>query len=517
MRIFIKGLAPKWQLSASQLIRLFFTSAELEFASEEAEETDADLSVYVRILAPANESIKAQVTLKDLSNGQTLIREHSGSPDELEDDAIGMKDPVKPIVFVALLQALQDYTGKVQPWGILTGIRPTKLFHRGKLAGQSDDQIRQELERRYMIRKDKLDLMQTIVARQLKALPDLYRLKHEVSIYIGIPFCPTKCAYCTFPAYAIGSARSSVDGFLTGLYYEMEQVGEWLKQNGIGITTIYFGGGTPTSISADQMDQLYTHMRKVFPRLERVREITVEAGRPDTITREKLEVIRRHGIDRISINPQSYIQETLRTIGRHHTVEETVEKFWLAREMGLDNINMDLIIGLPGEGVKEFQYTLQRTAELMPESLTIHTLSFKRASEMTRNKTSYDVADTREVEAMVEMASQWTKVHGYNPYYLYRQKNILGNLENVGYAQPGKESLYNVIIMEEMQTIIGLGSGAASKWVDPESGKITRFANPKDPYSYNATFKKCTEAKIAQLERLYGSLSHMDESLSRVK
>ena len=276
-----------------------------------------------------------------------------------------------------------------------------------------------------MIRKDKLDLMQTIVARQLKALPDLYRLKHEVSIYIGIPFCPTKCADRTFPAYAIGSARSSVDGFLTGLYYEMEKVGEWLKQNGIGITTIYFGGGTPTSISADQMDQLYTHMRKVFPRLERVREITVEAGRPDTITREKLEVIRRHGIDRISINPQSYIQETLRTIGRHHTVEETVEKFWWLREMGLDNINMDLIIGLPGEGVKEFQYTLQRTAELMPESLTIHTLSFKRASEMTRNKTSYDVADTREVEAMVEMASQWTKVHGYNPYYLYRQKNIL--------------------------------------------------------------------------------------------
>ncbi len=213
--------------------------------------------------------------------------------------------------------------------------------------------------------------------------------------------------------------------------------------------------------------------------------------------------MKKWNIDRISINPQSYIQETLKAIGRHHTVEETVEKFHLAREMGMSNINMDLIIGLPGEGRKEFSHTLNETEKLMPESLTVHTLSFKRASEMTQNREKYKVADRSEVEGMMEQAERWTMNHGYVPYYLYRQKNILGNLENVGYSIPGNESIYNIMIMEEMQTIIGLGCGASSKFINPIDGEITHFANPKDPKSYNESFKDYTDKKLNILKQIF--------------
>lgn len=283
----------------------------------------------------------------------------------------------------------------------------------------------------------------------------------------------------------------------------MRQIGAWLKEHDVPITTIYFGGGTPTSITAEEMDMLYEEMYESFPSMERVREVTVEAGRPDTITPEKLDVLKKWGIDRISINPQSYIQETLKAIGRHHTVEETIEKFKLAREMGMNNINMDLIIGLPGEGLHEFEFTLNETQKLNPESLTVHTLSFKRASEMTQNREKYKVATREEITQMMQRATDWTKKFGYVPYYLYRQKNILGNLENIGYAHPGKESIYNIMIMEEVQSIIGLGCGASSKWVHPETGKISRFANPKEPKAYNEGFEKYTEAKIEALNQLF--------------
>ncbi|WP_317948159.1 radical SAM protein, partial [Rossellomorea marisflavi] len=224
---------------------------------------------------------------------------------------------------------------------------------------------------------------------------------------------------------------------------------------------------------------------------------------PDTITPDKLKVLNKWNIDRISINPQSYTQETLKAIGRHHTVEETIDKFHLAREMGMNNINMDLIIGLPGEELPELQHSLDETEKLMPESLTVHTLSFKRASEMTKNKDKYKVADRHEIGRMMSLAEEWTSAHGYEPYYLYRQKNILGNLENVGYALPGQDSIYNIMIMEEVQTIIGIGCGAASKFIDPETGKITHFANPKEPNAYNLTFKEYTDKKIDILDGLF--------------
>lgn len=402
-----------------------------------------------------------------------------------------------------LLDVLEQYTGMKQAWGILTGIRPTKLYHKMRKSGMSDEEIATTLREDFSISDEKIELMQTIVTRQLATIADLDRIQEEVSIYIGIPFCPTKCAYCTFPAYAIRHHRKKghVMGFLDALHYELEQVGNWLTAHNKKITSVYWGGGTPTSIEADEMDALYQTFNDYFPHLTTIREVTVEAGRPDTITPEKLAVLRKWDMDRISVNPQSYTNETLKAIGRHHSVEETIEKFWLAREEGMNNINMDLIIGLPNEGIEEFEHSLLESEKMQPESLTVHTLSFKRASEMTQNKDKYRVADRATVEEMMHMAERWTKRNQYEPYYLYRQKNILGNLENVGYSKQGEESIYNIVIMEEVQTIIGIGCGASSKLVDA-NGRITQFHNAKDPAAYAMTVKADTEKKLALLTQL---------------
>ncbi|WP_066316735.1 coproporphyrinogen III oxidase [Bacillus sp. FJAT-29814] len=496
MKISIIGLEDERFNRPLQLIaNLFFEESQIL----SADATDADLLIKFDLKVDEKISVTAELTANE---GKAVSADYQTELN-LTDSEKERFTQIKNAVSHVYLTVLQDWTGMTQKWGILTGVRPTKLLHKKLQEGIPLVTAHRQLKDDYLITDEKIKLMQQIIDRQLAVVPDLYSLRREVSIYIGIPFCPTKCAYCTFPAYAINGRQGSVDSFLGGLHYEMRKIGQWLKEKGVRITTVYYGGGTPTSITAEEMDMLYEEMYQSFPDVNKIREITVEAGRPDTITPEKLEVLKKWKIDRISINPQSYTQETLKAIGRHHTVTETIEKYHLAREMGMNNINMDLIIGLPGEGMEEFTHSLAETEKLMPESLTVHTLSFKRASEMTKNKKKYKVADRAEVENMMESAQNWTAEHGYVPYYLYRQKNILGNLENVGYSLPNQESIYNIMIMEEQQTIIGLGCGASSKFIDPLTGKITHFANPKDPKSYNDGFEAYTDEKIKILEELF--------------
>jgi oxygen-independent coproporphyrinogen III oxidase len=503
LKISILGLDDERFNRMLQLIgNLFFEETVILKVKDEA----ADLIINFSLVE--NDIINVSADYKD-QDGNSFTESYEKEFLQSQSEKEKFKQ-IKNAVAHVYLKLLQNWTGIIQKWGILTGIRPTKLLHRKVQEGIPQEIAHQQLKDDYLITDEKINLMQQIVDRQLAIVPDLYSLQKEVSIYIGIPFCPTKCAYCTFPAYAINGRQGSVDSFLGGLHYEIKKIGEWLKAKGVRITTVYYGGGTPTSITAEEMDMLYEEMYASFPEVEKIREITVEAGRPDTITPEKLEVLKKWKIDRISINPQSYTQETLKAIGRHHTVTETIDKYHLAREMGMNNINMDLIIGLPGEGIAEFTHSLAETEKLMPESLTVHTLSFKRASEMTKNKDKYKVAGREEVEQMMNLATEWTDSHGYVPYYLYRQKNILGNLENVGYAFPSQESIYNIMIMEEQQTIIGLGCGAASKFIDQETGKITQFANPKDPKTYNESFEAYTEEKIKILDEIFsekGSLA----------
>lgn len=496
MHIHINGLEDERFRRPLQLIaNLFFEESTITLEKE-----PGSPDIFIDFQLTVDKKVLVKATLRD-GNGQTHVANYEKNviPNATEKEYF---KNIKNAVSHVYLTVLQDWTGMVQKWGILTGIRPTKLLHKYLQEGLTKEKAHQKLKADYLITDEKIQLMQNIVDRQLAVVPDLYNLQKEVSIYIGIPFCPTKCAYCTFPAYAINGRQGSVNSFLGGLHYEMRKTGQWLKDNDVKITTVYYGGGTPTSITAEEMDMLYEEMYTSFPDVKNIREVTVEAGRPDTITPEKLEVLKKWNIDRISVNPQSYTQETLKAIGRHHTVDETIEKFKLAREMGMNNINMDLIIGLPGEGVPEFAHSLYETEKLMPESLTIHTLSFKRASEMTKNKQKYKVAGRDEIVEMMNLGEKWTKDHNYSPYYLYRQKNILGNLENVGYSLPDQESIYNIMIMEEQQTIIGLGCGAASKFIDRD-GKITHFANPKDPKTYNDSFEEYTDKKIKILDELF--------------
>ncbi|WP_175988208.1 coproporphyrinogen III oxidase [Bacillus sp. Marseille-Q1617] len=497
MNVLITGVEDdRFERPLRLIANLFFEETTIHFGECE----EFDLKVHIDI--KTDERIEAKAVLTDPESEKEFHSEYSRDWQPFETDKERFRQ-VKTALSHVYLNVLQELTGIRQKWGILTGIRPTKLIHKQNQLGKPKEEVHEKLKEEYLIMEEKIQLMQNIVDRQLSVVPDLYEVHNEVSIYIGIPFCPTKCAYCTFPAYAILGKQGRVDSFLAGLHYEIQEMGRWLKEKGIKITTIYYGGGTPTSITAEEMDALYDEMYRSFPDVDKVREVTVEAGRPDTISVEKLEVLNKWNIDRISINPQSYTQETLKAIGRHHTVEETIDKFHLARQMGMNNINMDLIIGLPNEELPELQHSLDETEKLMPESLTVHTLSFKRASEMTKNKEKYRVADRLEIERMMNLAEEWTSEHGYEPYYLYRQKNILGNLENVGYALPGQDSIYNIMIMEEVQTIIGIGCGAASKFIDPKTGKITHFANPKEPNAYNLSFKEYTEKKIKILDELF--------------
>ena len=486
-----------WNRVLNHIANLFYEDSKIVVAAE-----DAELSFRFQHSIDKDYTIRTacELAVDELTYTSNYSIQYDTEGTEKE-QGIRMKRALSHV----MLDVLEQYTGMTQQWGILTGVRPTKLYHKYRKQGMNDEEIYAILKKDFRISDSKIALMREIVKRQLVTIPDLDEIGKELSVYIGVPFCPTKCAYCTFPAYAIQSNRKAgrVESFIDGLHIEIRAMGKWLKDHKMNITSVYWGGGTPTSIEADEMDALYKTMFESFPNPEKIREITVEAGRPDTITPEKIEVLKKWGIDRISVNPQSYTDETLKAIGRHHTVQETIDKFWLSRESGMNNINMDLIIGLPNEGIEEFQHSLDESAKMQPESLTVHTLSFKRASEMTHNKDKYKVADRETVTEMMDMASKWTKENGYVPYYLYRQKNILGNLENVGYCKPGEESIYNIVIMEEVQTILGIGCGASTKFVNPENGKITQFHNPKDPAAYIMTFEEAIEKKIQMLNELY--------------
>ncbi|MBQ5153416.1 coproporphyrinogen III oxidase [Macrococcoides caseolyticum] len=471
------------QLYIRNILNLYFEDAYLF-------EGQGDNSITININQESCTLVTTTLTIEGTTYTQRAERKQTD------------KRAMKQALGETLIEILTAHTGITQSWGTLTGIRPLKLYHKYLKQGHSDSAIKQRLKRDYLIADDKLELMDRITKTQLNALPDLYELEQEVSIYIGIPFCPTKCAYCTFPAYAIQVHKNDVPEFLVGLLYEIEHIGEWLKAHDIKVTSIYFGGGTPTSISAQDLklllEAVYTHFD-----MTHVRELTVEAGRPDTIDEATLEVLNSFDINRISINPQSFTDETLKAIGRHHSVQETIDKFKLSREYHMNNINMDLIIGLPNETRKEVIHSLNETKKLNPESLTVHTLSFKTASEMTRNKSKYPVAARDEIIYMMNLTKTFAEQHDYIPYYLYRQKNILGNLENIGYSKAGEASLYNILIMEEVQTIIGIGCGASSKMIHPETGKIENYLNPKDPKSYNKTYKDYTHQKIDKLNLLY--------------
>lgn len=404
-----------------------------------------------------------------------------------------------------LYQILSEYTKKTLPWGTLTGIRPTKIPMKLLEEGKSRSQIQQYMEHTYFASEEKIDLTLDIAERELALLKKL-DYESGYSLYIGIPFCPTTCLYCSFTSYPLSMWKKQVDDYLDALEREIDFVA--VKFVHKHLNSIYIGGGTPTTLEPYQLDRLIRKIKCSFD-LSDCLEFTVEAGRPDSITREKLEVLRKHGISRISINPQTMKQATLDLIGRHHTVQQTVESFYLARELGFDNINMDLIMGLPEETIEDVRETMEQLKILQPDNITVHSLALKRAARLNMFKEDYKDYKIVNTQEHMDLTASYASGMGLQPYYLYRQKSMAGNMENVGYAKAGKAGVYNILIMEEKQTIMALGAGATTKFVIyPKSGscddtpQIQRVENVKDVKNYLERIDEMIERKMRKMEEI---------------
>jgi oxygen-independent coproporphyrinogen-3 oxidase len=394
----------------------------------------------------------------------------------------------------SLYQLLSRYTGRQLPWGMLTGIRPAKIVHELLDNGRDRDEILRVLNEYYGVSPDKCAILYEVARAERNILETS---DHDmISLYIGIPYCPSRCVYCSFTSNPIGSCKDQPSRYIGALLDEIKAVNDMIRQKSLKVQNIYIGGGTPTSIDAASLDRLLSHIEKVFD-LEYLQEYTLEAGRPDSITVEKLETVKGHRVNRISINPQSMNEETLRTIGRNHSPDDVFTAFDSARRLGFDNINMDVIAGLPGEDIPMFLHTLREIEGLQPESLTIHTIAVKKSSRLNEEKSRFKLAGAQTIAGMIDLGREYAGRMGMRPYYLYRQKNMLGNFENTGYCRPGREGIYNIQIMEERQSIIALGAGAVTKVVYPEENRIERAFNVKDVEEYIQNVTSMVERKRA--------------------
>lgn len=389
-----------------------------------------------------------------------------------------------------LYHLLVKLLGFTQGWGLVTGVRPVKLLRR-LIREQGEEAALAYFRDKLLVSEEKRALTRTTLQAEDRLL-SLSR-PESFSLYISIPFCPTRCDYCSFVSQTVVQAKKLIPTYVEQLCKEIAHTGRIAKELGLRLETVYFGGGTPTTLSAEQLTALFRAVESAFD-LSTLREYTVEAGRPDTVTPEKLAAIRAAGVGRVSINPQTLQPEVLAGIGRKHTVEQFYEAYAMARKAGFTNINTDLIAGLPGDTYAGFADTLERILALEPESVTVHTLSMKRASNiMLQHRADYRVQD--DAVRMVQLTARDLPAAGYAPYYLYRQSRTVGNQENVGWAKPGCEGLYNVYIMDETHTILGCGAGAVSKLKQPGTDYLERIFNYKFPYEYNSGLEEMLTRK----------------------
>ncbi len=419
----------------------FSVNKEVEEAERSVQVSFDDCTITVKVTREGQIRAEEQLTLQEkcLDESQRRL----------------VKNELKKILYRTFVKD----TGKELPWGNLTGIRPAKIPALMLEQGMGEEEIRNHMKKEYLISDKKLDLAMQVANSERTLLQD-FDYKNGYSLYVGIPFCPTTCLYCSFTSFPIKRYEDKIDRYLSAVIKEMEFLGE--KLIGRELNTVYIGGGTPTTLKPEKLDRLIAALKKNFD-FGTVREFTVEAGRPDSITKEKLQVLKKHGVDRISINPQTMNEETLKIIGRKHTVSQVLDAFKMAREAGFDNINMDFILGLPEENEEMIRYSFDEASKLKPESLTVHSLAVKRASRLSMNKQRYQKLKMENDTELMDIAGEYARKLGMEPYYLYRQKNMAGNQENIGYAIPGKECLYNVLMMGDYQDVWAVGAGAVTK------------------------------------------------------
>ena len=478
MNLYVKN--HNFHFELENLTRLFFPNEKITVIRDFSEPQPP--YIYTEV----SDKITISVNIGSFNKSETAVKKLTDDDNELVSAQL-------------LYKLLCDFTGLTQPWGILTGVRPVKLLRR--LAEESnEEQAVKKFEKDFFVSNEKIALSRETEHNERKIL-ELSR-PESFSLYVGIPFCPSRCSYCSFVMASIERAEKLIEPYTKLLCEEIKRTAEIANKLGLRLETVYFGGGTPTTLSAEQLDTVLRTVNKSFD-MSTCREFTVEAGRPDTIDSAKLFALKENKVDRISINPQTTNDEVLKTIGRKHTAQQFFEAFELARKCGFDNINTDLIAGLPTDTPESFKNSLDSIVRLNAECITVHTLCMKRASRLTTEGVTLDLKQARDARKMLAYTQNILGQNEYIPYYMYRQSRMVGNLENVGWSKRGFESLYNVYVMDETHTILACGSGGVTKLKRNNPDYLERIFNFKYPYEYIDRFDELIQRKSG-IKQFYG-------------
>jgi coproporphyrinogen dehydrogenase hemZ len=478
MNLYVKN--HNFHFELENLTRLFFPNEKITVIRDFSEPQPP--YIYTEV----SDKITISVNIGSFNKSETAVKRLTDDDNELVSAQL-------------LYKLLCDFTGLTQPWGILTGVRPVKLLRR--LAEESsEEQAVKKFEKDFFVSNEKIALSRETEHNERKIL-ELSK-PESFSLYVGIPFCPSRCSYCSFVMASIERAKKLIEPYTKLLCEEIKRTAEIANKLGLRLETVYFGGGTPTTLSAEQLDTVLGTVNKSFD-MSTCREFTVEAGRPDTIDIAKLFALKENKVDRISINPQTVNDEVLKTIGRKHTAQQFFDAFELARKCGFDNINTDLIAGLPTDTPESFKNSLDSIVRLNAECITVHTLCMKRASRLTTEGVTLDLQQARDAREMLAYTQNILGQNEYIPYYMYRQSRMVGNLENVGWSKRGFESLYNVYVMDETHTILACGSGGVTKLKRNNPDYLERIFNFKYPYEYIDRFDELIQRKSGIMQ-FYG-------------
>nr|WP_303997646.1 coproporphyrinogen dehydrogenase HemZ [Ruminococcus bromii] len=478
MNLYVKN--HNFHFELENLTRLFFPNEKITVIRDFSEPQPP--CIYTEV----SDKITILVNIGSFNKSETAVKKLTDDDNELVSAQL-------------LYKLLCDFTGLTQPWGILTGVRPVKLLRR--LAEESnEEQAVKKFEKDFFVSNEKTALSRETEHNERKIL-ELSK-PESFSLYVGIPFCPSRCSYCSFVMASIERAEKLIEPYTKLLCEEIKQTAEIANKLGLRLETVYFGGGTPTTLSAEQLDTVLRTVNTSFD-MSTCREFTVEAGRPDTIDSTKLFALKENKVDRISINPQTVNDEVLKTIGRKHTAQQFFDAFELARKCGFDNINTDLIAGLPTDTPESFKNSLDSIVMLNAECITVHTLCMKRASRLTTEGVTLDLQQARDAREMLAYTQNILGQNEYIPYYMYRQSRMVGNLENVGWSKKGFESLYNVYVMDETHTILACGSGGVTKLKRNNPDYLERIFNFKYPYEYIDRFDELIQRKSGIMQ-FYG-------------
>lgn len=483
MKIYI--INHNFHYEIENLTRVFFPNEKLELIKADSINEFEYPCIITRIDNNENgKTVFVEINLDNKSEScSTLVKPESSTEDYTSEQEREMA--------ICLYKLLTAYTGMTPPWGILTGVRPIKLFRR--LTEQYGLEYTKNYFKNFLLVTDEKISLAEETEKNEQAILSL-STNNSYSLYVSIPFCPSRCSYCSFVSQSVEKAKKLIEPYVDLLCKELEYTAKIAGDLKLKLETVYIGGGTPTTLNAQQLEKLITVINKSFP-MEQCKEFTVEAGRPDTVTEDKLRALINGGVNRISINPQTMNDDILVEIGRKHTAQQTIDAFNMARKIGFKHINMDLIVGLPNEDFESFKNTLEIITALTPESITVHTLSMKRSAYLTAQGMQLLKYDAEQASKMHTYCRQLLSDKALRPYYLYRQSRMVGNLENIGYAKKGFDGLYNVYVMDETHTILGCGAGAVTKLKDPATGVLQRIFNYKYPYEYNNSFEEMLKRK----------------------